>query len=153
MPDAVFHPLEKAFRATCYRVDTPVGAFALRIGQKDPGFAAWLERVQVERWAILTACNPGGESLSAEDNALRQAALREEIHLAGYRFHPACNLPDAADWPAEPAFLLLDAGESAVHQLAALFGQLAFVTGQRQGVVRLVWLADAVLPARSDHEA
>lgn len=132
--------LEAAFLDTCYRVDTPAGAFALRIGQPNDAFDAWLAAQDAARWAVLTACNPAAKPLPDEANAARQAALRDEIGAAGWRFFPACNLPDADDWPAEAAFLLLDADESALRELAGAFGQLAFVAGERRGAARLIWL-------------
>lgn len=149
MPDEkfLFAEFEAAFRATCYRVETPGGLFDLRIDRANPAFSAWLERSEVACWFILTACNPGGKALSAESNEARQAMLREKIRLAGFSFHPACNLPDTADWPAEPAFLLLGVNESAVRELASRFGQLAFVAGQSDGVARLVWLTETISSA------
>ena len=138
------NPLEAAFRATTYRVDAGAARFDLRVGNADPAFVAWLAQCGYARWAIMTACNPGG-ILSAERNPQRSLALHERIKQSGWRHVPAVNCADAPDWPDEPGFCIFDADERVSCELATGFGQAAIVCGSSDdGQVRLVWLQDVV---------
>jgi hypothetical protein len=132
--------LEAAFLATTYRVDTPRARFDLRIGVADAAFDAFLKRQRASSWAIVSACNPGGV-LTPGQNAARHGALRARIEAQRWRYWPASNHADSGEWPVEPGFCIVDAGEAAVHGLAADFAQAAIVCGEAgQGGGRLVWI-------------
>lgn len=132
--------LEAAFRATTYRVETPGAVFDLRIGETNPGFAAFLRQQGVSSWGVVTACNPGG-NLSPDRNRVRNEELLERIKALGWRFYPAGNHADARDWPIEPAFCVLDANVATLISVAADFGQVAVVYGETEKRdVMLLWI-------------
>ena len=118
--------LEVAFLATTYRVVTPSATFNLRIGQSDPAFELFLRKWRAANWGIITACIPGGKLVpDAKANA---AAF------------PSINHADAGDWPDEPGYCVLNAGEEALCELARELGQAAVVfaeIGDCGG--RLIW--------------
>ncbi len=134
--------LDAAFRATTYRVDTAEGVFDLRIGIANSAFDAFLRRRNISCWGVLTACNPGAIRDDGE-NARRQQRLRERLRELGWSCLPACNLPDG-DWPAEPAFLLLQVRAEKMRELAAEFSQLACICGNIGDVPRLVYVDAAI---------
>lgn len=131
--------LESAFRATTYRVNTPDGTFALRIGIPNPEFDDFLSRMEVSDWAVITACNPGG-ARHDHVNAQRQDRLRNRLRALGWSNYPTNALADDGQWPAEPGFLLMQVRENEVSPLAAEFDQLALVCGDRGAAPRLVWI-------------
>jgi hypothetical protein len=142
--------LDAAFRATAYRVVTPDGIFALRIGVADAQFDVFLSRevASVQRqdsdagaicWGIVTAYNPG-VLLSAEENQRRQERLRGRIVAAGWRFFSGCNLADDGLWPAEPSCLVLHVDERQMRILGSEFDQIAVVCGRTGTAPRLLWI-------------
>ncbi len=133
--------LDAAFRATTYRVETPVGDFDLRIGGTNLGFSSWLKEQEASRWGLVTASNPGGKRLSFSENAARDAALRARIIEHKWQYFPASNHADSGGWPVETGYCILDADKEDLRILAAAFGQAAIVVGQgKDGDVRLVWV-------------
>jgi hypothetical protein len=115
--------LEVAFLATTYRVVTPSATFNLRIGQSDPAFELFLRK-----WGIVTACNPGGNLVpDAKANAAATKELATKIRAHGWLAFPSINHADAGDWPDEPGYCVLNAGEEALCELARELGQAAVV--------------------------
>ena len=134
--------LEAAFRATSYGVETGNGEIRLRIGERNPPFDLFLSRQGATRWAIVTACNPGGRRCPDTENEDRQRRLRAHAHAGGWICRPACNRADDGGWPDEPGLLLLGMGVEDARHLAETFGQLACLYGETGGEARLVWSAD-----------
>jgi len=153
--------IEAAFRATTYRVTTPEGAFALRIGVADSAFDDFLGRLPDALdpldssairatagssavstgpgWGILTAYNPGA-LLPEHENQLRQQRLRDRLAASGRRFLAGCNLADGGAWPPEPSYLVVDVNEQYIVALGREFCQLAVVWGRRGAVPQLLWI-------------
>jgi len=74
--------------------------------------------------AIVTACDPFPESLTAEENAVRTSALVAALDAAGARHLPALGRsPDHRESEVSRAVLGLD--RAAVLAVAAAFAQLA----------------------------
>ena len=133
--------LEVAFLATTYRVVTPSATFNLRIGQSDPAFELFLRKWRAANWGIITACNPGGNLVpDAKANAAATKELATKIRAHGWLAFPSINHADAGDWPDEPGYCVLTAGEEALCELARELGQAAVVfaeIGDCGG--RLIW--------------
>jgi hypothetical protein len=74
-------------------------------------------------FAVVTACNPGGQPLTPEENRQREEALRQVLAASPFRFFPitGCS-PDQSH--AEPGFGIGCDLEKALH-LARLFEQEA----------------------------
>ncbi len=131
--------LEAAFRATIYRVESPDSVFDLRIGVSSPEFDDFLSKQGFASWGIVTAFNPGGIRCDKE-NPLRHQRLMDRLQSCHWTYLPSFNLADDDTWPAEPGYILLQAGEDEVCKLAAEFFQLAYVYGNVGSVTRLVWI-------------
>ncbi len=147
--------LAAAFRSTTYRVSTPEGDFALRVGVADSAFDDWLGRwsLSPERpaiaaptvataavgWGIVTAHNPG-TVLAAHQNELRQQRLRDRLTALAWPFLPGCNLADDDLWPPEPSFLLLAVTPLQVMAIGREFEQRAVICGKRGSLPELCWL-------------
>ncbi len=131
--------LAAAFGATTYRVFLPGGALDLRLGQASAEFSAWLADNGIERWAILTAWNPGGERRSPADNAARQSALEVALLEKGREPYAGENVADAGDWPVEETCFVPGIAGGEALALAAAFGQAAIVAGDGSGLPRLMW--------------
>lgn len=133
--------LSAPFRATRYRVMAGENeVFDLRIDQLQPLFDDWLRRRGIECWAIVSAHNPQARLLSADENALRHAALAAQLQAQGLPCLPAVSLADAGDWPPEEGFLLPDVSLALARELAAAFVQAAIVFAHTGDPPQLVWL-------------
>ena len=131
--------LERAYRATIYRVFLPAGAVDLRVDAPSPALDAWLREEGVEEWAILTAANPGSEPLPARENAERQAKLECALLEEGFEPYAGENVADAGDWPPEESCFVPGMAVAEAVALAEQFGQNAVLCGEAGGVPRLVW--------------
>lgn len=136
-------PLEAVFLATTYRVVTPSATFNLRIGESDPAFELFLRKWRAANWGIITACNPGGRLLpDAKANAAATKELATRIRARGWLAFPSINHADAGDWPDEPGYCVLHAGETALRNLAKELGQAAIVYGEAgDSGGRLIWIS------------
>jgi len=134
--------LEQAYRATTYRVFLPGGSFELRIDQASPGLAEWLAGRGEVNFAIITACNPGGEKSDPGRNAERQSALECDLLDGNYEPYAAENVADAGDWPVEESCFVPGIELEDALALAEDYGQNAIVCGGADGVPRLAWVVD-----------
>lgn len=136
--------LKSAFLATTYRVITPSATFNLRISQPDLAFELFLRKWRAANWGVITACNPGGRfapSPEANDRATKQLAMR--IRENGWLGFPSINHADGGDWPDEPGYCVLNAGDEALCRIAQDFSQAAIVYGEAGGGGgRLIWMVD-----------
>jgi len=132
--------LEKAYRATGYRVFLPGGVVELRVDEASDGLRRWLAEVGDDGWAILTAHNPGGGRLSAEVNAERQSELECRLLEKGCDPYAGENIADDDTWPVEETCLVSGLPLPDCLALAATFGQNAIVCGGADAVPRLIWL-------------
>ncbi|GGK86167.1 DUF3293 domain-containing protein [Deinococcus radiotolerans] len=87
-----------------------------------------------ERWAILTAWNPGGRQAELAVNAARQAALTREVHL----WSPLPGWNGEGAW-REDTLIVRGMPLRAAVTLGAQFGQAAVVWGVGRRAA-LVWL-------------
>lgn len=129
--------LDVAYRAARYRVFAQM-PFTLRVGEASAELDALLDSHVATTWAFVTACNPGSQPLSAEENAERMAQLH--VLLVGYPVYPGEGCDPAGEWPAEPSVLVVGISREEAVRVAAVFGQNAILTGVRGGPVELVWV-------------
>ena len=123
--------LRAAFLATSYGADTERFQLSERRQEAahSPLFGCG------ERWAILTAWNPGAKRLTLAQNEARQAELQRA--LAGERWHAGVNGEGA--W-AEPSLIVNGLPLQRALQLGRDFGQVAVLWGCGQRAA-LVWCA------------
>lgn len=132
--------LDAAYRATTYRVAAPEGPIDLRVGARSAPLAALLQARGASCWAYLAAVNPASQPLPPADNAVRHAALQAVLEQGGYPILAGEAIADAGDWPVEPGFLACGLGHDEAAALARRFGQNAFLWGEGDGPVTLVWV-------------
>lgn len=126
--------LIEIFTRTRYRVLSGRETWVLRVGAHAPEpDACWPHAV---RFAVITACNPGGKPSSVAANCHGQRQLVALIESAGLQRMP--TLAAATDGSfAEPGWLVCDAQLSWLDDVARSFGQLAVLEWQRAKAIRL----------------
>lgn len=141
--------LHAAFMATSYCAESEDGALqlALMVGVSDATLDALLAREGQERWAYLTAWNPGARQGSDEDNARRNRALFLDLLKAGARpILSGRGIPEQpSEWPPEASYLAVGLDVATARQLGQRYGQVAVLVGRRGGVPELLYL-DAAPP-------
>jgi hypothetical protein len=121
--------LDTAYRQTEYHVFREPDPFFFRIDEPCEALSG------EESWAFLTACNPGSDPLSAEENEQRLEQLRRLV--AGRWFHlPGEGRSPDATW-REASLWIRGIRLAEAIELAERFGQLALVWGDP--VPRLIW--------------
>jgi hypothetical protein len=141
MTAAVRAELLAAYRRTIYRVLAPAGPVDLRVGEPAPALDALLAARGATRWGWLTSVNPRSTRLADEANRERLAALRTLLAERGIPFVDGVALDPEGVWPEEPSVLLLDPPAGALAELARRFAQHAWLEGETDAPVRLVWPA------------
>jgi Protein of unknown function (DUF3293) len=129
--------LDLAYRATSYLVHLRGEAIRLRIDRPSPELDAFLERIQCEHWAFISAVNPGSELLTEAANAGRHRKLLSTVSAQKLVYFTGDAVPDTSGWPIEPGLLLLHIGLEKAFSLAQEFGQSAILAGQRNDAPRL----------------
>jgi hypothetical protein len=131
--------LAAAYLSTTYRIDTPSGPIALRVGQRSDALDRLLKRRRLRAWAFVTACNPRSRRLPGWRNLARQRRLQALSGRLGFAALPGAGVGDDPAWRPEPSLLLMGIGRARARRLARLLGQNAIVAGRRGRAPELVW--------------
>jgi hypothetical protein len=131
-----------AYEATTYRVFIAGRHVDLRLGVAHPRLRAWLEVQQTDKFAIITAYNPGSILQAPWHNRRRQRHLRAELRRRGWLAGWGKNLADRGGWPVEKTCLALGLDEEAARRLGVRYGQNAVVVGDADAVPRLLWIKE-----------
>ena len=129
----------RAYEETHYRVlgDAPT---TLHIGHANPHLAELHRAFGVDCSAFITAANPFSTLTAATTNAVRQAALAEQLDLMKLRFIEGLGEHPSGTWPAEPSFLVLGLTLSDAKQFGMRHGQNAIVWCGSDTVPQLIVL-------------
>jgi hypothetical protein len=132
--------LDAAYRATHYRVETPDGAFSLRVGQYSPELARLYRQRAHTTSAYLSACNPASRQQAESHNQAASAVLRRQLEASTKPWFGGYTIDPEGQWPPEASFLVLGltAGESAA--LGRAHGQNAILVAGPEAIPELVWL-------------
>ncbi|MCK7595523.1 DUF3293 domain-containing protein [Pseudomarimonas salicorniae] len=133
------HPLEAAFRATCYRILLDDDWIETRIDRPSPRLARWLAEHACPIASLVSARNPQGRALDDVGNRERERTLRAELAGRGLIGLPAEGT--AGDW-REPSLFVPGLGGEACRALMQAFDQLAWVEYDAAGLARLRWTRD-----------
>ncbi|WP_269495046.1 DUF3293 domain-containing protein [Castellaniella sp. S9] len=114
--------------------------FVLRIGEPSKALLQVYARLDCERCAYLTACNPRSRRLRPAANARRMRALRAALLLRGWRPIDGEGRDPQGGWPAEPSLLVPGMDIAAALALARRFGQNAIVAAGPRGIPELTWV-------------
>jgi hypothetical protein len=71
--------------------------------------------------------NPFSCTVSEQENSLRLKRFRKELDKLQYFFLLGYGTDEAEKWPKESSYLIFTDDESAMHNLAARFGQNALL--------------------------
>ena len=137
--------LDRAYRATLYRVRLPGAELTLRIGIHDAAAARRLAlRGGCRRhWALVTPCNPHSRRLMDWQNRLRHAGMEAGLQASGLVHYPSLHGDPAGRWPDEPGFLLVDPPRGLARALGRQYGQNAIVVGRLGDAPQLLYLGSA----------
>lgn len=127
-----------AYRRTRFCADTAQGRVVIRVGETCPELDALLRVTGCERWAYITAFNPGSVRLSDDQNDARQHELEDAVRLLGHPIFPGEGIGEDGAWPPERSILVLGMEREAAVQLGRRFDQMAIVCGEVGGVAALV---------------
>lgn len=92
----------------------------------------------LDQWAFLTGWNPSPEVLSLEENRKRNQDLEEDIKRLGLPYIPGIGISEDEQW-SEESFLIENCSPEKANALAVKYKQLAFVSGKKGEVARLVY--------------
>jgi hypothetical protein len=132
IPDATL----AAYRAAIYRIrgEPPID---MKIGEKNASVAALLGRHGVASAVFVTAFNPFGCELSAEQNAARQRELEAHIAKAGWVAVSGEGIDPNNVWSAEASLFVLGATEQDADDFMLAFEQNAVVVVGSDGLPQL----------------
>ncbi|WP_244817006.1 DUF3293 domain-containing protein [Caballeronia sp. Lep1P3] len=132
LPDATL----AAYRAAIYRIDGPP-SIDMTIGAKSADAAALLARYGATSGVFVTAFNPFGRELGAEDNAARHAALKAHIARAGLTALPGAGVDPKHIWSAETSLFVPGASDETADEWLIAFEQNAVVLVDADGIPHL----------------
>ena len=113
----------------------------IRIGQPHPHLIQLqLEEYGIERYAFLTAWNPGSQPLDQWHNRWRNLSLEMELHPHCRLLRRGLGIGTQENWPAEESFWALDIPVEKAVELGRQFGQNAIVVWQKGSVPELWWI-------------
>lgn len=125
-----------AYENTTYNIfDPPI---SIRIGYRNRKLDAFLERMDHEEWAFITAYNPFSEVFSDREKEERHHQLRKEIK--DYPSFEGEGVGTDSYWKPERSLLILGISETDTINLGKLFQQNAIVMGKRNSPARLILL-------------
>ncbi len=128
--DSAHSELWEAYRATSYEaLDGDAVAWRVRIDELSPVAGPM---------AYITADNPRSKKLSADKNHRRRAELRAELESLPVVVRPGKSVADDGDWPVELGFWIRPIECDTARELAARYGQNAFVFVDEKRRVHLV---------------
>ena len=133
-PETIQAYLETEFRVFVSDV------VVLKIAEKNEDLVGLFKGHRSEACAFITAHNPLGELLSAEQNSDLQKQLEEEIKFRGLAYIAGEGKHPVGDWPGEPSYLVFDLSLEAAKTLGRKFNQNAIVWCDLDAVPQLILL-------------
>lgn len=138
--DSVLPPaLIQAYRQAQYRVHQGAG-FTLAVNDHSPGLAALLHGRGAESAVFITAWNPLGAALRAEENESRQRRLRGDLQARGLRVVPGRGCDENGTWEGEDSLLVLAVNRYTACALGRRHEQNAVLWSGADAIPRLLLL-------------
>lgn len=131
--------LISAYKATNFHVKAEPG-FTLNIGKVSEELRATIQKNRVSDAAFITAWNPYSESLSSEENKLRNKQLENELNLRSLKSIDGFGQDSLAQWAGEDSFLVLGISLEASKKLGLQFKQNAIVWADKNAIPQLILL-------------
>ena len=93
---------------------------------------------KIKSWAFITAWNPLPAILSIDQNKIRNSELLAQLNAANYETYPGIGISKDEKW-SEASFFIVNIDLETAHSIASRFGQLAFLSGDREGGNELIF--------------
>ena len=137
MRDADFNQKQKdliaAYKNTCYK--TYEQDIQLFIGERSEKLDILLGQNKKIDWCYITAWNPEGKMLSADNNKKLYSALLRDISEYTYLEGEGCGID--TEWPPEKSVLIMGISKEKAIQLGNKYQQNAIVIGTLGGEATL----------------
>ena len=133
--------LINAYRLAKYIVTYGDEEFRLQVGSTSEFVDHMLHHQNIETAYFITPENPFSCTVSAQENLLRHKRFRKEIDKLQYFYLAGYGTDEAGKWPKESSYLIFTDDESAMHNLAARFGQNALLKTLYKTPTQLLLLA------------
>jgi len=131
--------LVSAYEATYFHVIT-VPAFILKIGIKSNELEMLFNKSGHKTATFITACNPFSNSLSDEDNQLRNIQLKADLNNLNIKFIDGFGQDPLGEWAGESSFFALGIDYDLASELGAKYEQNAIVWCDADAVPHLILL-------------
>jgi len=92
----------------------------------------------IKEWAFISAFNPSPTVFSLEENLIRNQQLSDDLKALNVIFHPAIGISKDEKW-SEESFFIENIAQDNAFELAAKYGQLAFVYGKAKEKTQLIY--------------
>lgn len=140
---ATLEELQESYSRALYRIDADPEPIVLRVGEPSPELDHWLVARGAQRFALLTAANPGSEPVAETENARRHVRLLARVRETGLQAiaGESCEAPSGG-W-RERSLLVVGIDREPAIALARELGQLALLVGEIGGPVELLFTTSA----------
>lgn len=123
--------LHQAFLNTSFKVLGKTD-FIIKIG-------TIISEVQLfNSWTFITAWNPSPEILTLEENRIRNKNLEYDIIKFGLKYSNGIGISADEQW-SEESYFIENISLDKTNELAAKYGQLAYVFGTKNEVATLLY--------------
>jgi hypothetical protein len=133
--------LINAYRLAKYIVIYEDEEYRLQVGSSSEFVDHMLHHQNIKTAYFITPENPFSCTVSEQENSLRLKRFRKELDKLQYFFLLGYGTDEAEKWPKESSYLIFTDDESAMHNLAARFGQNALLKIAYKTPTQLLLLA------------
>jgi superfamily II DNA or RNA helicase len=119
--------LINAYRLAKYIVTYEDEEYRLQVGSTSEFVDRMLHEQNIKTAYFITPENPFSCTVSDQENSLRHGRFRKELDKLQYSYLAGYGTDVAEKWPKESSYLIFTDDESAMHNLAARFGQNALL--------------------------
>lgn len=142
---SIIIPVEtiEAYRNTRYDVHDGKTTISLRIGEINNGIADFHRRRNVQSSVFITAWNPLGEYVSADENEKANDELRKFLVDEAVDFLEGEGVGTDTTWPPEKSVLVLGVSKERAASLCKHFKQNAVVFIGQDCIPELMFHPDA----------
>jgi len=138
LSDSILDPgLIQAYQQTHYKT---VDGLTLLVDHPNAKLAQAQRQHGTDCSAFITACNPFSQSLSADQNAARQAHLAKALAQRSLAFVHGIGQHPSNTWPGEASYLVFGLALADAKALGEQFCQNAIVWSAADGVPQLILL-------------
>jgi len=124
---SVIHPdLIRAYENAIYEINA-THRITLKVSEYSHSLEELHKKNQCTTSALITACNPRSQVLSAAENDTRMLALSEAVEKLGYRHLPAVGRDPTGKWPDEPSLWIAGLAKDEAENFALMFEQNGFI--------------------------